>query len=92
MFETLVSPSGMVETPRLQAKKRMAIWPKAMSQLKLDQIPLIFSRFQPSNEPTVLQTVVVQLVSIHKLGFLFKIKACEKNNHRHIVDIPRIKF
>jgi len=32
-----------------------------MSQLKLDQIPLIFSRFQPSNEPTVLQTVVVQL-------------------------------
>jgi len=61
MFETLVSPSGMVETPRLQAKKRMAIWPKAMSQLKLDQIPLIFSRFQPSNEPTVLQTVVVQL-------------------------------
>jgi hypothetical protein len=25
-------------------------------------------------------------------GFSFKIKACEKFYHRHIVDIPRIKF
>jgi len=52
----------MVETPRLQAKKNTAIWPKAMSQYKLDQIPLTFSRFQPTNEPTVFQTVVVQFI------------------------------
>jgi hypothetical protein len=31
-------------------------------------------------------------VSIHKLGILFKIKACEKNNHRHMCNIPRIIF
>ena len=29
---------------------------------------------------------------IYKSEFLFKIKACEKNNHKHIVDIPRIIF
>ena len=51
----------MVETPRLQAKKRTAIWLEAMSQFKNDHNPLNFSRFQPINEPTVLQTVVVQL-------------------------------
>jgi hypothetical protein len=51
----------MVETPRLQAKKNTAIWPKAMSQYKLDQIPLTLSLFQPIYEPTVFQTVVVQL-------------------------------
>jgi hypothetical protein len=55
----------MVETLRLQAKKNTAIWPKAMSQYKLDQIPFTFSRFQPTNEPTVFQTVVVQLADIH---------------------------
>jgi len=27
-----------------------------------------------------------------KLGFLFEIKAYEKFYHRHIIDIPRIKF
>jgi len=27
-----------------------------------------------------------------KLGFLFKIKACDEFYHRHIIDIPRIKF
>jgi len=27
-----------------------------------------------------------------KLRFSFKIKACEKFYHRHIIDIPRIKF
>jgi hypothetical protein len=32
------------------------------------------------------------LVSVQKRGFSFKIKACEKFYHRHIVDIPRIKF
>jgi hypothetical protein len=32
------------------------------------------------------------LVSIHKLGFLFKIKACEKNNQRHIFNISRIIY
>lgn len=26
------------------------------------------------------------------LGFSAEIKACEKNNHRHINDIPRIVF
>jgi hypothetical protein len=30
--------------------------------------------------------------SVDLLGFWFEIKACEKNNHRHIVDIPRIIF
>ena len=50
----------MVETPRLQAKIKTAILPKVMSQYKLDKIPLIFSRFQPINEPTVFKTVVVQ--------------------------------
>jgi hypothetical protein len=50
----------MVETPRLQAKKKTAIWPKAMNQLRIDQNPLIFSRFQPINEPTVFQTAAVQ--------------------------------
>jgi hypothetical protein len=29
-------------------------------------------------------------VSIHKLEILIKIKACEKNNRRHISNIPRI--
>ena len=52
----------MVETPRLQAKIKTVIWPEAMSQYKLDKIPLIFSRFQPINEPTVFQTVVVQFI------------------------------
>ena len=41
------------------------------------------------------------LISIHKLGFLFKIKACEKNNHpdgksvgtgTHMFNISRIIF
>jgi hypothetical protein len=54
----------MVETPRLQAKKRTALWPKAMSQLIIDQNPLIFRWFQPINEPTVFQTVVVQFYAI----------------------------
>jgi len=27
-----------------------------------------------------------------KLRFSFKIKACEKIYHRHMIDIPRIKF
>jgi hypothetical protein len=31
----LVSPSGMVETPRLQAKKKSAIWLQVMSQQKI---------------------------------------------------------
>ncbi len=56
-----MSHSGMVETPRLQAKIKTAIWPKAMSQHKLDKNPYIFSRFQPIYEPTVFQTLVVQL-------------------------------
>ena len=30
--------------------------------------------------------------SVDLLGFWFEIKAYEKNNHRHIVDIPRIVF
>jgi len=30
--------------------------------------------------------------SVDLLGFWFEIKAYEKNNHRHIVDIPRIIF
>ncbi|HIJ56438.1 MAG TPA: hypothetical protein HPQ03_09970 [Deltaproteobacteria bacterium] len=34
----LVSPSGMVETPRLQAKKKTTIWPKAMSQTVVVQL------------------------------------------------------
>ena len=29
---------------------------------------------------------------LEKLGFSFKVKACEKFYRRHIVDIPRIKF
>jgi hypothetical protein len=29
---------------------------------------------------------------LEKLGFSFKIKACEKFNHRHMFDILRIKF
>jgi len=33
---SLVSLPGMVETPRLQAKKKLAKWPQAMSQSKLD--------------------------------------------------------
>jgi len=33
-----------------------------------------------------------ELVSIQKRGILVEIKACEKFYHRHIVDIPRIKF
>jgi len=32
------------------------------------------------------------LVPVQKGGFLFEIKACEKFYHRHILDIPRIKF
>ncbi|MFO7644980.1 MAG: hypothetical protein R6W95_11415, partial [Desulfosarcina sp.] len=31
-------------------------------------------------------------VSIQKRGILVEIKACEKFYHRHIDDIPRIKF
>ena len=31
-------------------------------------------------------------MSVHKRGFLFKVKACEKNSRRHMVDIPRIIF
>ena len=27
-----------------------------------------------------------------KFGYRFEFKACEKNNHRHIVYIPRIIF
>ena len=34
----------------------------------------------------------ISIVSIHKRGFLLKIKACEKNYHRHMIDIPRIIF
>jgi len=30
--------------------------------------------------------------SVDLLGFLFEIEAYEKNNHRHILDIPRIIF
>ncbi len=30
--------------------------------------------------------------SVDLLSFLFEIKAFGKNNHRHIVDIPRIIF
>jgi len=30
--------------------------------------------------------------SVDLLGFLFEIEKYEKNNHRHIVDIPRIIF
>jgi hypothetical protein len=29
---------------------------------------------------------------MHKLGFLFKIKTCEKNNHRHMYNILKIIF
>jgi hypothetical protein len=38
--------------------------------------------------PLIIITILI--VSIHKWGFLFKIKACEKNNHRHMYNIPRI--
>jgi hypothetical protein len=31
-------------------------------------------------------------VPIQKRGILVEIKACEKFYHRHMVDIPRIKF
>jgi len=44
------------------------------------------------NEYKLKNMRIGYLVSIHKLGFLFKIKACEKNNHRHIVNISRIIF
>ncbi len=30
--------------------------------------------------------------SVDLIGFLFEIKAYEKFYHRHMVDIPRIKF
>jgi len=30
--------------------------------------------------------------SVNLLGFWFEIKAYEKNNHRHTIDIPRIIF
>ena len=33
-----------------------------------------------------------ELMSIQKRAISFKIKDSEKNNHRHIVDIPRIIF
>jgi hypothetical protein len=33
-----------------------------------------------------------QLVSIPKLGILVEIEACEEFYHRHIDNIPRIKF
>ena len=29
---------------------------------------------------------------LEKFEFWFEIKACEKFYHRHIIDIPRIKF
>jgi hypothetical protein len=37
-------------------------------------------------------TLPVALGYLEKLGFSFKIKACEKFYHRHIVNFPRIKF
>ena len=46
---------------------------KGHEPIKIDQNPLIFSRFQPINEPTVFQTVVVQfdkffLKNIFRIG------------------------
>jgi len=40
----------------------------------------------------VSHVIIFKRVSVHKWGFLSKIKACEKNNHRHIFNIPRIIF
>jgi len=34
----------------------------------------------------------LEIVSIQKRGILVAIKACEKFDRRHMVDIPRIKF
>jgi hypothetical protein len=34
----------------------------------------------------------IDLVSVHKRGFFSKIEEGDKNNHRHIPDIPRIIF
>jgi hypothetical protein len=37
-------------------------------------------------------TAMFQLVSVHKRGFFSKIEEGDKNNHRHMSDIPRIIF
>ena len=43
-------------------------------------------------EPLRGQSINGYLLSIPQRGILVEIKACEKFYHRHIVDIPRIKF
>ena len=35
----------------------------------------------------LLHIVLIELVSVQKREFLFEIKACEKNYHRHMSDI-----
>ena len=39
-----------------------------------------------------LNLIILPYEPFAKLRFLFKIKACEKFYHRHMIDIPRIKF
>ena len=39
-----------------------------------------------------LNLIILPYKPFAKLRFLFKIKACEKFYHRHMIDIPRIKF
>ena len=61
----------------------MAIWPKVMRQSKPDQFHLTFSRFQPTNEPTVLQTVDVKLsCDNHENELLNKRKDTFKMNRK----------
>jgi len=53
---------------------------------------IIFSyllSFGPCNSTEALKYIYE---SVDLLGFWFEIKAYEKNNHRHIFDIPRIIF
>ncbi len=45
-----------------------------------------------SSPVVVLRGNIQEIEPFTKLRFSFKIKACEKFYHRHIIDIPRIKF
>jgi hypothetical protein len=53
--------------------------------------PGFFSR-NKQEEPETSQTRIFIIESVDLRGFSFKVEAYKKFYHRHIVDIPRIKF
>ena len=69
----------------------------AAAALAITLVPVLMGYFirgrvLPEHKNPLNRLLTAIYESVDLLGFLFEIEKYEKNNHRHIFDIPRIIF